>query len=464
MNLYEVDSEEKMLQALQKRDPDLEQDLTRAISAKLDRAWSHGLSDVEMMGAEELVMKVSDEHLEEITAGNREVQEFLEPLDKDAWKKSLRDEVELAAEALEAWTQGKSRTPARFGSKILAFETGRGGGITLGPTYTSVRVSLDEEPLSWVPAEKVREILKKQGPTDAEWEDLGDGDYDSGWIDSGDYWRLKVDSDQLYEWASDLRREFFSEMVDADPEVAIKTFLDLLKKSYPELAKKVKKAKFPKDVLADYAVTYFEDPESGVEIITEAVGSFGYEGTRGEVILEIDQAALSALGITDGRWASGAPWRLVNLPVEELAYEGTLQRHCVGRHNMGYRSAVARGVTQIWSLRSRFNLPILTFEINVHDWQSQQPIIRAGAIEQLKGKLNRLAGEDPDEAAVLHWIFAKLGVDPAGVEDFVGVQRNPLRGKRTVGFDRPWQPYRGARRSWANPSGTLAELKRKLMR
>jgi hypothetical protein len=154
---------------------------------------------------------------------------------------------------------------------------------------------------------------------------------------------------------------------------------------------------------------------------------------------------LQALGITSGRWWDGAPWRLVNLPIEELAYEGTLMRHCVGRFDMGYRDAVERGLTQIWSLRSQFNRPVLTFEIDVHDMRSAQPVIRAGAIQQLKGKLNRQAGQDADEARVLFWIFAKLGVDPAGVEDFVGESFFAGEGfeppQQNPGFNAPWRPY-----------------------
>ena len=126
-----------------------------------------------------------------------------------------------------------------------------------------------------------------------------------------------------------------------------------MKRDHPDIHKKLKKAKPPKDVMLSYATAYMADPEDeGIEVLREAVGMFGYEGTRGNTMLELGKDTLRELGITQGRWWDGAPWKLVNLPPEELAYEGTLQRHCVGRYDMGYRQAVERGDIQIWSLRS----------------------------------------------------------------------------------------------------------------
>jgi hypothetical protein len=290
----------------------------------------------------------------------------------------------------------------------------------------------------------VTEILKAEGPYGAEWEEFDDGSddddrrFDTGWVESGDNLRLEVKGWDAHEWAQDLRTEVYSDLIDADPAFAVKAMLKELGTREPDLAKKVRKAKLPKDVLADYAVTYFQDPDEGTELLKEAMGMLDYEGTQGEVLLELDRAALQALGVTKGRWWDGAPWRLIDLPEQELAYEGTLMRHCVGRHNMGYRDAVRRGETAIWSLRSRSNRPMLTFEIDLPRWNAAgaHPGERGRAIVQLKGKLNRRAGKDVPEQKALHWIFAQLGVDPRAVTDFA-----PIAGNPGTSFDSPWAPY-----------------------
>jgi hypothetical protein len=472
MTLDEIKTEEEMIAAFAEGDDVLKRDIARAV----ERVWasrSTNTPDWENLSDDELKAKVVDavgkgEKLLKIIEDFRtasQVQDALRIVPPARVAAAIQDEIDRGASAYGA---------GGGGGQMLSFVTGKYIGTNLGPSHYEVYVSF-AAPLSWVPVNEMLEILRSL-ESDGEWESLGDDTYSSGWIPNhSEPWMLTVNADAAEEWADDLRREYFSDLVDAHPETAIREFLRIVKAEHPELSKGIKKAKFPQEVLADYAVTYFDDPDDGIHIITEAVGSFGYEGTRGEVLLEIDRAALQAMGITEGRWWDGAPWRLLNLPPEELAYEGTLQRHCVGRHSMGYRDAVRRGDTQIWSLRSQWNKPILTFEINLHEWQSRDPLTRAGAIEQLKGKLNRLAGEDADEAMVLHWIFAKLGVDPAGVQDFSPSRnRNPARQART--FDAAWHPYprrsratrsRGQRvGARSNPSSDRRhqDLKRKLMR
>ena len=472
--LDDFDSRKALVAALEAGDPELEEDIDRQVRHEMNNlGWGSYLDETEGgMEPDEFIWMVrhwaqepgavfDEDDPPKLSAvidyvrDADDINELLEPVPEAKVEEELLSEVELAAEDVSRRIAGRSGGGRHSGSRMFEFASGRGGGIDLRPIQQEIVLNFDE-PLGWVPEEKMVKLLDAHGPADADWSSYAPAaddlpTYYSGFIDGYEYWRLEIKSSDLLEWAVDLRTEYFSELVDADPEEAIKAFQRILTQSYPALAKRVKKAKFPKDVLADYAVAFFEDQEQGLQIISEAVGAWGYEGTRGETLLEVDKAALQALGITQGRWWDGAPWKLLNLPVEELAYEGTLMRHCVGRFDMGYRNAVARGVTQIWSLRSRFNRPILTFEINVHDWRSPNAIIRAGAIEQLKGKLNRLAGGDADEARVLFWIFAKLGVDPSGVEDFVGESHwhgaEPFEPgpEPNPGFNAPWRPYHDRR-------------------
>ncbi len=428
MYLDEVETKEEMVAALKRGDADLEREIQRAVSQKVLGAevtaeWELGMEQ------EELTMMIEDVESLRYCLGTYAATE-LEGLPAATIEGALQHEVNLAAEA----TSGD----AHQARNLFSFVSGQGPGPTLRPVHHELHLSMDA-PLSWVPEKKMLEVLLAEGPRDADWtapEAEGDS-YMSGWYESGDYWRLEPNCDLAQEWAYDVRQEYLSEMVDADPAEAIAAFMGVLTTIHPTLAKKVKKAKLPKDLLADYAVAYFSDPERGMEIIAEAMGEWGYQGSRGNIMLELDRAALQALGIREGKWWDGAPWQLVDLPAAELAYEGTLMRHCVGRFDFGYRSAVEAGTTRIWSLRSRHNKPVLTFEVDAERWRNagEWPAERGGAIEQLKGKLNRAPGEhDLQERAVLHWIFARLDIDPAHVPDLGWRLDNP-------GFNAPWRSY-----------------------
>lgn len=280
------------------------------------------------------------------------------------------------------------------------------------------------------------------------------------WSEEWDTVSLWLTPADLKEWVVDERLEYFSELVDADPKKAVKAFVLDLARTHPDLAKRLKKAKLPTDALAAYAAMYFEDEEIGLQMIKESTGSFGYEGSRGETILEVTKDDLRKVGIGPGsKWWDGAPWKLINLPKEELAYEGVLQRHCVGRPDMGYRDAVEDEQIYVWSLRSRFNKPVLTWEVDREAWDSwserielpfRRPTIgpdhyhvvqygedpdqlyekmmegRAGSIEQIKGKLNRVPPKDAAELKVLTFIFSELAIDRAHVADYQpGAANNP---------------------------------------
>jgi hypothetical protein len=445
--LARIDSEEEMEEALKGGDAQLQEEIQRAVKREVDTKAMHTAEWEVGMFPEEFVAMIEADDMMKILEHfphAEQVAAWVSDIPEERIKAALAEEIQEAADEAQI-SRGK---PIR-GAPLFAFVTGQGPGMTLRPMYYEVRVNFGE-PLSWVSEDKMIGFLKETWPPDAEWEFMGDGEYTTGWIDSGDYWRLQLRQD-AHEWVIDQRVQYYSDLIDEGGEKATKAFMDHLTREYPALAKRVRKAKIPHDVLADFAVMFLEDPTVGIENIQEVVGLWGYEGTRAQVLLEVDRDTLREIGVTDDKWLEGAPWRLLNLPVVELAYEGTLQRHCVGRRDFGYRDAVARGSMYIWSLRSRFNKPILTFEVNRFLWDKATEIPgqptdehRGAAIVQLKGKLNRLAGEDQDEQPdtdeqkVVLWIFDQLGVDPDFVSDFVHEKR-PRRAN--PGFCAPWRPY-----------------------
>lgn len=422
-----------MRRALARGDEDAREVIRSQLKGALADAWVRAIQ----VGYAPAMASLTERVTEDI-----EVRDNLFALQPESWEilhdfwpyghsDALCREVMKASGRIPGIHHRGGRVPV-VGSKYLWFELGPGeAGVPVQSFETELFVEPTFHPLSAAPTELLLEMLGEMGPEGAQWvaSDSGRG-IRSGVVLSGDQVRIVPAPHAFRELALDIRSEYFSEVADkAEPEFLRDLLLKTLKREDPKLAKKIKKAKLPDDVMADYAVAYFTDPEEGLEILNEAMGSWGYEGTRGEVLLRVDRAALLAMGITEGKWWDGAPWKLVDLPPQELAYEGTLMRHCVGRHSMGYQDSVEQGDIYVWSLRSKFNKPILTFEVNAPRWEDYltryaddaEPTStanRGAAITQLKGKLNRVSGEDPQEARVLHWIFAKLGVDPRYVSDF----------------------------------------------
>ena len=383
------------------------------------------------------------------------------PLPDELLKEHLKDELVTAVDYWNAATRG-NRVNQQQG-QLFKIDEGSGIHHISHPSY-EISVRAPVVLTHFMTEKEIAALLKDE--VDADFE-ADDDWFRSGWIeDQNQQLSLHLRKDQVEEWLVDKYRAYLDDLIGAEPDVAIAELFRILEAQAPELKKKIKKAKLPKDVLLSYAGAYFESPEDGLELLAEAVGSWGYEGSRGEPILEVTKEDLRNMGITQGAWWDGAPWLLLNLPVRELAYEGTLQRHCVGRFDMGYREAVANGETEIWSLRSRFNKPVLTFEVTIDEWKEADAheekaknddvwrlsaeekelaregaaIRRATAITQLKGKLNRIAGTEEEEAKVLLFIFEILGVNPKYVEDFARRSRNPM------GFDRPFVPYHARRR------------------
>ena len=486
MKLSQVESQEQLLWRLENGDDELRQDIEETLDLmfryQIDD-WHRATVDIE----------------DGIWEPEYEAEMLLQREDFDPVR--LLEDVGVPEEELEQLT--RLLTPEKI-KELVAYEVKQAGardhrtflgfmedsrstpsGYIVRDTHIEFRVGLDDEPYVWVPFDLIEEVLGDVRPHMelVEWENLGGLEWSSGWTPR-DVPLLLIAQSSAREWALDEIRSALSDLVDADPKEAVAALKRYLKESDPALFKAFKKAKLPLDVQASFAVAFFEDPDEGIVIIREALGEFGYEGSRGQTILEVDRAALRELGITSGRWWDGAPWRLVNLPPQELAYEGTLMRHCVGRHDMGYREAVERGAAQIWSLRSKFNKPMLTWEIDAGTWQNADhygatipetvaygelgdlsvphgDCERGRAVDQLKGKLNRYSGEERDEALVLSYIFGRLHIAPWCVTDFVGTKfpdifpppysQRPAEGN-PAGFNRPWVPYHQRPRARAVPN------------
>lgn len=333
--------------------------------------------------------------------------------------------VQELREMLESYTAGVAGT----GRAFLAFSDGREGGFHVRETYMECQVWFSHEPFAWIPEEMIESALLEGDKYRPEmlWDNTGDRTWSTGWMPAySDLHLVRIQHARSdpEEYITDVIRTKLSDAVDAGPKDAIRTMERWLGRREPELLKKVRKAKLPEESLASLAVAMFEHggDEEGLDLIRRAMGDFGYEGTRGTVLVEVDRAVLREIGITSGKWWDRAPLKLVNLPADELAYEGVLMRHCIGRYDMPYISQVERGVSQVWSLRSRDNKPLLTWEVSVGLWHDAgaDPCLRGYAVEQLKGKANRLSGKTRDEAKVLALIFSLMQINPRCVGDFEG--------------------------------------------
>jgi len=463
MKLYEVDTEDEMIAALKAGDQELLSDLEKEVERAVYGAWSHATYDTEDLDDEQLFAQIDSgtgatwgDILEALIEKSPvDVDYVAERVPEERLYEAIRDEL--------AGITDHGATP-HGGLFVLADDREGYGHTELKPIYADLYVNFTDQ-LAWVPEETMAKLLDRA--LTADWEDLGDNSWSSGWVETPEsLWLVVTSGDRAYEFLLDQHRAWLDHLLENHREQANKMFLGEIRAVDPTLHKKFKKAKLPSDVLGSYALVWFEageDPDERAEaliVLREAMGIFGYEGSRAEVIVEIDRDTLRSLGITEGKWWDPAPWRLVNLPPEELSYEGTIQRHCVGRHDMGYREAVERGETQIWSLRSAFNKPVLTWEIDLNRWRRADPedarydprvtdlaAERGLAVAQLKGFRNRISATTPQEALVLGWLFRHLGIDPRYVRDvspnFGLILRGPQPGPQDNpgGFDAPWLPY-----------------------
>jgi len=484
MRLADAQYQEDVEEALAADDPEMKADIANLIHSHVEAALHWALhpgttsrpyeisSDGPQKLNEDLDRSGLEEHL--LDAMEKAHPDLFGDVPEGLVSLFLHNDLRYAT---KAWA--KDGEPDR--SELIEFRmslrprspvAGASGSIHIAPIPFEISIP-QQEGLELVPAHHMIDELSAAGPDDANWQATGHGWWYSGIVDHPNLDLVaRPKPEGFREWLVDLRTRYYSNLVNEDPEKAVAAFMRILETEHPKVHAKLKKAKLPADVLADYAVAYFEDPEEGLAVIQEAMGLWGYEGTKAETRLTIDRDVLRELGITSGRFWDGAPWSLLNLPPAELAYEGTSQRHCVGRHDMGYREGVEGGEIEIWSLRSKHNKPLLTFEVDMELWEPEydpmpedaRAVYRGRALSQVKGKLNRVPAQDHDEAAVLNWIFDQLGINPKFVEDYnaPGRAANPARPTRT--FDQP--PGTAAPQRNAPPSDLkrYAQLKRKLMR
>jgi len=170
------------------------------------------------------------------------------------------------------------------------------------------------------------------------------------------------------------------------------------------------------------------------------------EGAPPELVVDFSRASRSRLH----------PYEIVNLKTrQQLVDESADMRHCVGRANMGYDKAVARGQIQIWSLRTHGGKRKFTLEVT-----------NDGRVVQFKGKPNnRRPGFDvgektfqsPDELAMVVDAVDELierglvtspaetiddlapGMRAAGMIDETRIRKNPSHVPPPVrSFDEPW--------------------------
>lgn len=397
----------------------------------LEEALDRGLANSQGIyePPEELTERILAEHREDILGlGVPTLRHVLGGLPESQLNEFLQEEV------LEAASRIGSR-PSR--GRAFGMSTdfpGEPEGFWVDG-FSEVYVEVPEWLVEEEGSEQILEELRGKTGDHWRWEELDDGEYLGVITDSMYYLYATRD---MEEGATDFRREWLSDMVEDDPAQAVNLMMQTIKKDQPDLHRSIKKAKMPASVMRSYAVAYFDNQEDGLELLTEAMGRFGYEGSRGEELERITRNDLRSLGITSGKWWDGAPWTLLNLPPNELAYEGVLMRHCVGRHDMGYREAVEDEETYIWSLRSAFNKPVVTFEVDREAWDftGRRPELlkgeRGAAIIQMKKKLNRKPPESAQERAVLEFLLEQLDVDPASVDDWQPRARNPRRRRRPM--------------------------------
>lgn len=156
---------------------------------------------------------------------------------------------------------------------------------------------------------------------------------------------------------------------------------------------------------------------------------------------------------------------VADLRANQLRREGAMQGICVGNESFSYTRDVQSGKTKIFSLRRATGKPLLTMEYNT----------RAGTIEQVKGKGNRLPGfgsrdtstvDRPGEVEqAVKFVTEHLGLDPANIRDLAPGYRaisraqeepraNPRRRnpeERAIPVDARTQ--RLAERAYAEPFG-----------
>lgn len=398
------------------------------------------------------------------------------------------------------------------------------------PHESELYISFDEDQQK-IPSNLVRAALSEK---------IGDAeDWYDGVSDGGDHWslvvedepsRVVVNDEKLHEFVHDIKSTYYSKLFDKDPEAGkarLIAEIDTLTSTggYSGIAGRVgdRLRKHAKDIpdaeWGSFASALWgggsadEDGAAAIELITEYLDFLEAppieETDPSRLVGTVDfELPASARGRVDqAREEDRPPWRVVRLSPGELSVEGTRLRHCVGKKEMGYVRALAKGRIEIWSVRTSNNKPIFTMEVDAAGinmteedfYRKYATRSRAGthtlasvhseAIKQVKGATNRLPGFDggagrggadrltrPQEVDRLATFFNAIGVDPFQVSDMTrgldamdrllerearpnpsGARRRTRRspdrdvadrpsGGPGTGFDRPYhdRPYRAA--------------------
>lgn len=249
------------------------------------------------------------------------------------------------------------------------------------------------------------------------------------------------------EWCRDTISGYIDDLVNNDPEEAVRLFRGYASRSTIEA---IDAAKL--DLLAGETLDFVhqhlvnaDDRDSIEGQLVEYAEKMIDTGEPPEVLVTITKEDLANVNVRKGTFWENAPWHLVKLKPFHLPAEGRRMRHCVGDSGMGYIDAVAVGEVEIWSLRNRNGKPRFTLEVDAdkfhHPERYIQPgdldavqaedlytSIRADAVKQLKGKGNRTPGyaqyrdkdvRFEDEVKLWMWLFDDvLKVDAEMVDDF----------------------------------------------
>jgi len=292
----------------------------------------------------------------------------------------------------------------------------------------------------------------------------------------GEPLRIGVAEDRFEEWCRDLIAEHANKIAEQHPDQLIEMFWTRLRQSDVRMAAEFKAMQPRREDVLDLAVQWISGNHDDVaEEIAQYLDSAKERGEAekaeyepvdslltGEPIV-LNDDVLRQLGVTSGVFWEERPWHLVRLEARDLGREGRQMRHCVGDKGMGYIRALNNGEIEVWSLRSRDDKPRFTLQVDASFFaKGATPETRGKAIQQVKGKANRVPGyadaygrsgnvKFPEEIVIWSWIFEQLMVDPLVVEDFKGYKALPSRatplasnmtGQQCVGFDLPYRPLR----------------------
>jgi hypothetical protein len=425
MRLYDITSAQELNDALRRGDEELMRDIDAAVDAAVLQARDNTIR--EFYAAEELPTNWIEPITEVVLGG----------WGNAAFAARMVNINDVIRDNLYSYLTGQVRA-------IMGFEHASGPGedvVVLIPPIPDVQELeiVIYEPLAWLGRPQLTDMIVDRGV-----EDLRSRGAQSGselrWTGTyvpaeGDEMEqaayVKMNITKLREAVMDAVGVDIEEAMERDPTLAIEEFYRQLQERDPELYRKIKKEKLPTDVLISFAKQLFQDPTYGLQILREATGDWGYEGSKAELLLEVSKDDLRALGFDEARKGSRyiqqAPWALVSLPPPELAFEGTWLRHCVGNPSFGYRDKVANSEMMIWSLRRRavgdsgrvFYLPYSTWEVDAGEWENaRSPQARGRAIKQLKHKTNILGPTTEEEDQFYRLIFDRLDIDPASVRDY----------------------------------------------